>query len=167
MISVAWAERELLHSTSLSLALGCPRLYLLSLTLEKLENQFRSFDIPSVENQSVKLPQNSPKTSLCLLKILAIFQEQKKDQNCLCYCRYQQWFSAWGWKNDEWSRIITFLSRKRVLFCSFVIIYRLFGLNWVFFIPLVLLLRHLKFMIGSQNVLFWFYQMHFLLEWFY
>ena len=41
LISVAWAEHELLHSTSLSLALGRPPLYL------------RSLDIPSVETQSV------------------------------------------------------------------------------------------------------------------
>ena len=53
LISVAWAERELLHSTSSSLALDRPRLYLLLPMLEKLENQFRLFDIPSDETQSV------------------------------------------------------------------------------------------------------------------
>ena len=53
LISVAWAGRELLHSTFPSLALDRPRLYLLLPTLEKLENQFRFFDIPSDETQSV------------------------------------------------------------------------------------------------------------------
>ena len=38
LIFVAWVERELLHSTSLHLALGRSRLYLLLPTLEKLEN---------------------------------------------------------------------------------------------------------------------------------
>ena len=51
LISLLWAERELLHSTSLPLALDRPRLYVP--TLEKLENQLRAFGIPSVETQSV------------------------------------------------------------------------------------------------------------------
>ena len=38
MIFGAWVERELLHSTSLSLELYRPRLYLFLPTLEKLEN---------------------------------------------------------------------------------------------------------------------------------
>ena len=41
LISVAWAERELLRRTSLSLALDRARLYILLPTLEKSEDKFR------------------------------------------------------------------------------------------------------------------------------
>ena len=54
LISLAWAEHELLHSTSLSLALSRPRLYLLPPTLEKSENKFRLFDILCILTRSVK-----------------------------------------------------------------------------------------------------------------
>ena len=37
LISLGWAERELLHNTSLSLALGRPRLYLLPTLLRKIK----------------------------------------------------------------------------------------------------------------------------------
>ena len=53
LIFVALAEGELLHSTSLSLTLNRPCLYLLPPTLEHLEKEFCSFDIPSVETQPV------------------------------------------------------------------------------------------------------------------
>ena len=53
LISVAWAERELLHSASLFLW-SRPRLYYLLPTLEKYENWFCSFDIPRAETQSVQ-----------------------------------------------------------------------------------------------------------------
>ena len=53
LIFVALAEGELLHSTSLSLTLNRPCLYLLLPALEKLENEFCSFDISSVETQPV------------------------------------------------------------------------------------------------------------------